>query len=163
MDSFGQPHYRSIHMATITAQIRAAVYAAKAKFVNISPEEARQKASPGDWSKNEILGHLIDSAANNHQRIVRGAQTAGLIFPLFDQNAWVALQRYNEMNWNELIDLFILNNLHFCRVIDGLPEQVLDNLCTIGQGQPVTLRFIITDYLRHLNLHIAQIMEPAEK
>lgn len=143
---------------TTTDQIRDAIAAAKLEFLKISAEEACKKVSEDIWSKNEVLGHLIDSAANNHQRVVRAAQNDALDFPPYNQILWVKVQRYNEMNWLDLVDLFVLNNLHFCRVIDSLPSEAFDHLCNIGKENPVTLQFIVNDYLRHLNLHIAQIL-----
>ena len=127
----------------------------------ITELEATETYKADAWTRKQVLGHLIDSAANNHQRIVRAALNAALDFPPYQQNAWVEIQRYNEPCWFDLVDLFVLNNLHLCRVIDGLPEEALNNPCSIGRAEPVTLQFVIDDYLRHLKLHIAQILEPA--
>ncbi len=146
-------------MKTTTDQIREAIAAAKLEFMKIPAEVASKKVSADTWSKNEVLGHLIDSAANNHQRVVRAAQNEALDFPPYNQILWVEVQRYNEMNWLDLVDLFVLNNLHLCRVIDGLPPEVFDHLCNVGKEKPSTLDFVVTDYLRHLRLHIAQILE----
>jgi hypothetical protein len=52
------------------------------------------KPAPDRWSKKEILGHLIDSAANNHQRFVRAQGTPRLEFPGYEQEFWVATQAY---------------------------------------------------------------------
>jgi hypothetical protein len=73
---------------------------------------------------------------------------------------WVEVQRYNEMNWTDLIELFSQYDLHLCRVIDSLPAEVLNNPCNIGKVNPVTLEFVIEDYLRHLGHHIKQLLEP---
>ncbi len=147
-------------MSPRSAAIREVIASAKPEFMRILPDEANLRPDPQTWSKNEILGHLIDSAANNHQRIVRAALNAALDFPPYQQNAWVEIQRYNEPCWFDLVDLFVLNNLHLCRVIDVLPAEVLDNPVNIGKETPVTLKFVIEDYLRHLKLHIAQMLEP---
>ena len=39
--------------------------------VKTLPPSASTKPSASTWSAKEEFGHLIDSAANNHQRIVR--------------------------------------------------------------------------------------------
>ncbi len=148
-------------MSPRSAAIREVIASAKPEFMRILPDEANLRPDPQTWSKNEILGHLIDSAANNHQRIVRAALNAALDFPPYQQNAWVEIQRYNDACWFALVELFMLNNLHLCRVIDALPPEALNNSCNIGRKEPVTLQFVIDDYLRHLKLHIAQILEPA--
>jgi hypothetical protein len=147
-------------MKIISKQIRELIGVAQPALLKISPEMACQKASPEAWSAQEILGHLIDSAANNHQRFVRGAQNAAGDFPTYNQNRWVQLQHYHEMNWMDLVDFFSQYNFHLCRVIDFLPQDVLDNPCNIGKENPVPLRFIIEDYLRHLEHHIEKILGP---
>lgn len=82
-------------MHPATDLIRQAVNSARPKLLAISPEDARSKPGPRDWSKQEILGHLIDSAYNNHQRLVRGAYNAAMDFPPYKQESWVELQAYN--------------------------------------------------------------------
>jgi hypothetical protein len=139
--------------------IRIAVNAALPRLEAINPEIARQKPGPADWSKQQILGHLIDSAYNNHQRLVRGAYNAAMEFPPYKQESWVELQAYNERDWNELISLWTAANLHLCAMIDRLTDAQLENPCNIGREEPVTLRFVVDDYPRHLNMHLADILE----
>ncbi|MBN2410671.1 DinB family protein [candidate division KSB1 bacterium] len=147
-------------MKTITEKIRDIVTASKPGLLNISQETTGNKKSPDSWSKKEILGHLIDSAANNHQRFVRGAQNLAADFPAYDQNRWVEIQHYNEMDWPELVELFCRNNFHLCRIIDFLPREVLNNPVNIGKENLATMEFVIKDYLRHLEHHIRQILGP---
>jgi hypothetical protein len=145
-----------------TAQtIRESVLAARAQLLALSAPAA--PPAPETWSRQEILGHLIDSASNNHQRIVRGAYNAALDFPPYNQVAWVSVQRYPEADWRELVELFTLLNLHLCRVIEGLPAEALAHPVNIGKEAPVTVDFIITDYLRHLRHHLRDLLpvEPA--
>ena len=145
-------------MKTISKKIRETIAAAKPELLKISPEIACKKANPDTWSKKEILGHLIDSASNNHQRFIRAAQNAARDFPTYNQNRWVEVQCYNEMDWFELIDFFSQYNLHLCQVIDVLPQKALNNPCNIGKENHVTLQFVIEDYLRHLRHHIEKIL-----
>ena len=105
-------------MKSTSKSIHTTVAEAWPALLDIRPETAGQKSRPDAWSKKEILGHLIDSAANNHQRFVRATQNVAEDFPPYDPNRWVAVQRYNEMNWADLVDLFIHYNFHLCRVID---------------------------------------------
>jgi hypothetical protein len=147
-------------MKTTSERIREIVLAAKPELLKIPPEIASKKPTPDTWSKKEILGHLIDSASNNHQRFVRGAQDIAGDFPTYNQNRWVEVQHYNDMNWADLIEFFSQYNLHICRVIESLPEEVLKNLCNIGKENPVTLEFVIEDYVRHLGHHVDQILGP---
>ncbi len=144
---------------SISEKIRETISAAKPELLKISPEIAAKKSGPGSWSKKEILGHLIDSASNNHQRFVRGAQNAAMDFPVYKQDPWVEVQHYNEMNWSNLIELFYQYNYHISYVIDFLPAESLNNLCNIGKENPAILKFVIEDYLRHLKHHLDKILE----
>lgn len=57
----------------------------------------------------QILGHLIDSASNNHQRMVRLQYSKDLLFfPDYrqDNDLWIALQDYQNEDWNNLIQLW---------------------------------------------------------
>ena len=48
----------------------------------------------GKWTRLQLLGHLIDSAANNHQRFVRALAEKSLEWPGYDQIAHVICQNY---------------------------------------------------------------------
>ena len=149
-------------MKTIAEKIRELVIAAKPELLKITADSAGYKQAPESWSKKEILGHLLDSAANNHQRIIRGAQNIAGDFPVYNQNRWVEIQQYNKMDWNELVGFFTLFNFHICRVIELLPGDVLKNPVNIGKESQVNLEFIIKDYLRHLEHHLKKILQPNE-
>jgi hypothetical protein len=149
-------------MQPTAAAIRETVLKAKPKLQTISPVESRVKPGLGEWSKQEILGHLIDSALNNHQRFVRGGYNAAADFPPYQQERWVELQGYNERDWGELIELWVMVNLHLCAVMDRLPEETFENKCGIGREEPVTLRYVMDDYLRHMNMHLGQIINLSE-
>jgi hypothetical protein len=139
--------------------IRETINAARPLLESITSEAARLKTDPAAWSKQEILGHLIDSAYNNHQRLVRGAYNAAMDFPPYQQENWVALQVYNERDWHELITLFVAANAHLCAMLDRLTDEQLAHPCNIGRPEPVTLRFVADDYPRHLKMHLADILQ----
>lgn len=143
----------------ITENIREVVLSAKPELLKISPEAAAVKPRPEKWSKKEILGHLIDSAANNHQRFVRAAQNLAADFPPYNQNSWVEVQQYNQLDRHNLIELFTQLNIHLSNVIDVLPEEAFSNPVNIGKEEPVTLEYVIIDYLRHLKHHVGQLYE----
>jgi hypothetical protein len=147
-------------MKEIAAEIREIVIWAKGELLKIAPEAAGVKRSPDAWSKKEVIGHLIDSASNNHQRFVRGTQNIAGDFPTYNQNRWVEVQCYNEMDWPALVELFCQYNLHLSRVIECLHQEVLGNPCNIGKENPVALEFVIQDYLRHLRHHLEKILGP---
>ena len=139
-------------------QLRSTVEKTLLRLREVDETAARRKPAPEKWSIQEILGHLIDSAVNNHHRFIR-AQEAGdvLVFPKYEQDYWVTRQGYNEACWPELIDLWRLYNHHLCHVIQSVDPDALAVECRIGPGEPVTLQFLIEDYLYHLEHHLSQI------
>lgn len=120
---------------------------------------ASAKRTPDAWSIKEIVGHLVDSAANNHQRFVRAQGAAEFAFPGYDQNAWVRAQDHQGRPWLELVDFWALYNRHLAHAIRRIPDSALSVPCRIGAGDPVSLRFLLEDYLRHLRHHLQQVQE----
>ncbi len=127
------------------------------KLRSLDAAVASAKPAADKWSIQEILGHLVDSAANNHQRFVRAQLVDSLTFPKYEQDSWVSLQAYNETPWPELIELWRLANRHLARVIGRIPEAQLLTSCRIDPYKPVTLKFLVEDYLVHLEHHLRQI------
>jgi hypothetical protein len=124
----------------------------------ISPEQAKLARAPGKWTRKEILGHLLDSAANNHQRFVRVPLQAGISLAGYQQNDWVSLQQYQDYDWQQLTTFWHLYNLHLLHVVKGLPNTALKHTFELN-GETLELEFVIRDYLSHMNHHLAQIYE----
>jgi hypothetical protein len=156
-------------MNDLGRDLQRSVAAAASRFLNIS-DVHRQTTSPGgQWSARQILGHLIDSAANNHPRFVRAQLMNDLDFPGYDQEQWVAVQHYQDEDWSALIQLWKSYNDHLAHVITYIPESVLqqprwphtlDRIAwhTVNADEPTTLAYLIRDYIGHLNDHVAQIL-----
>lgn len=115
------------------------------------------RPAPHKWSIKEILGHLLDSAVNNHHRFVRAQAVDVFTFPKYEQDVWVQVQDYATGEWPSLVELWRLYNHHLAHVIRRIPEEKLDVECRIGPYDPVTLGFLVEDYLAHLNHHLSQI------
>ncbi len=107
----------------------------------------------------EIVGHLVDSAVNNHHRIVRLQYTKDLVFPDYrqDNDLWISIQNYQEENWDRLISFWRLYNLHLVHVIKHVNPDCLPHTWHDFQGTKETLQTIIAGYLWHLNLHLKEI------
>lgn len=125
---------------------------------SLSDKETSSHPQPGKWSKKEILGHLIDSATNNHQRFVRASLAGGLTFPGYEQDALSKLQRSNNVEWALLLRLWESYNLYLAHVLGCLPESVANASCVIGNNPPTTLAYIAEDYVAHLKHHLNQII-----
>ena len=125
----------------------------------LAPETIEVRPEPGNWSVKEIVGHLIDSASNNHQRFVRLQIVDGLAFPDYsqDNNTWVSIQRYQEAPWDELLALWRYFNLHLARVILTVDEEKIENVWVVNEDTTIALGEMMIDYLRHLKEHLQQI------
>lgn len=109
----------------------------------------------------QILGHMIDSSANNHHRIVRLQYLKRLTFPDYqpDNDTWIRIQNYENKDWQILIQFWTLYGLHISYIIDQVEEKDLDNLWSDGFINPITLKDIITGFPMHFELHLNEIKE----
>ena len=157
-------------MVETGAQLRTLVDQAAARLMTIGDDAASRPRAPGRWSPKQIVGHLLDSAINNHARFVRAQLQDDLVFPGYDQDAWVRVQRYDERAWPDLVAAWRTYNQQIAEVIRTTPEAELGrprprhNLDQIGfeplpDGEPATLGFLMRDYVAHLQHHLRQILE----
>jgi DinB superfamily len=123
----------------------------------LSPAQIESKPSPTEWSPKEELGHLLDSAANNHQRIVRTQLEDKPKMPGYDGNAWVKLHRYQQRSWLEMIGLWQALNRQLLAAAEAVPDQAWSRTCTIADSQPLTLKFVFEDYIEHMVHHLHHI------
>ena len=128
------------------------------RLADVPDDAAAHKPAPGRWSKKEILGHLIDSAANNHQRFVRAQSTPRLESPRYEQEFWVAAQSYATESWPDLVNLWLLYNRHLLHVVKAMPAEVLPHECVITGYAEMTLEALIVDYVRHMEHHLTQLV-----
>jgi len=147
---------------------RRTIEEAVERLLLIQETQSLAPLSDGKWSAREIIGHLIDSASNNHQRFVRAQFTDEMVFPPYEQEAWVRVQRYNEEPWSLLVQLWKSYNLHLAHVMSSIPAETRARLCrmhnlqriawkTVSESEPVTLEYLMLDYIAHLKNHLKQI------
>ena len=108
-------------------KIREIVIAVEVQLKSMTADKVSIRETPTSWSRKEILGHLIDSAANNHQRIVRACYHAATNFPPYRQNEWVQIQQYNQVAWRELVELWMAYNRHLSHIIERVPTAALNS------------------------------------
>lgn len=144
-------------MEHVSAELARAVETAEILLRQVSEEESGRPVLPGGWSRKQLLGHLIDSASNNHQRFVRAALADALEFPAYDTPGSVRVQAVERAGWTMLVDLWASYNRYLAHVIRHLPAAKLEVVCRIGSNAPVTLRNLAEDYVRHLVHHLDQI------
>jgi hypothetical protein len=145
-------------MKEIARQIRSFISTVQPRLYRMNHEKMGFKPSPHGWPEKEILGHLIDSVANNHQRYAEAVNNVIEQFPAYIRNEWVQIQRYNEISCSFLVTLFSAYNVHLSQAIECIPVDAQSSPCSIGKGEPVALEFVVKDYLRHLKYHIKDIL-----
>jgi hypothetical protein len=138
--------------------LEEAVSIAAPQLRSLSDSAAAEKASPDKWSRKEELGHLIDSATNNHVRFVRASLEAEYRGPSYDGNGWVRLHAYPEMPWAELVDFWEQYNLFLVKLVMRIPDSALSNTCFVGAHPPMSLGALIGDYVRHMQHHLEHIL-----
>lgn len=117
----------------------------------------------GGWTRKQIVGHMMDSAANNRQRFVRAAIEGRYAGPKYAQEAWVAAHGYARQPWETLLRWWDAQHEVLISVVDEIAEERLGSRCVIGEDAPVTLRFLIEDYITHQKWHLAQITSGAAR
>lgn len=153
------------------ARLRAVIAASEPLLAALPGAETGRHPAPGKWSPREVIGHMIDSASNNHQRFVRAASQDDLVFPGYEQDRWVELQDYQNASWRDLISLWATFNIHIARVMAAIPESArsrrrprhnLDQIAwqAVPATEPATLEYFMTDYVAHLEHHLRQVLGP---
>ncbi len=148
---------------------RRTIETAAERLLGISEQESQTPRAEGKWSPKEIVGHLIDSAANNHQRFVRSQFSDELVFSGYQQEEWVRVQGYNQEPWQQLVQLWKHYNLHLLHLMSLTPEETrtkarvkhnLDQIAwqTVATNEAVTLDYFMRDYVAHMKNHLKQIL-----
>ena len=151
------------------ADFKETVDSAAPRLLQITEAQSEQPRAEDHWSSKQIIGHLIDSAANNHARFVLGQIKDDLVFSGYDQNGWVQIQHYQEAPWAQLVELWRTYNLHLLHVMSWTTGDKLHHRCTqhslqkiafetVSESEPATLEYLMKDYVVHLKHHLGQIL-----
>jgi hypothetical protein len=150
-------------------EFRQTISTASDQLSQISAAESQLPRAEGKWSPREIIGHLIDSASNNHQRFVRAQFTDDLVFAGYEQEGWVRTQNYQTEDWADLVQLWRLYNQHIFHLMTQVPEETRLKLRykhnlhqiasdSLSETEPVTLDWFMRDYVDHMKKHLKQIL-----
>lgn len=145
----------------VASELESTVNEAYPQLMGLPKASIEARPKPGGWSVKEILGHLIDSASNNHQRFVRLQVEDDLVFPNYsqDNDAWVSIQGYQQASWDDLAALWRSYNMQLARIIRTVSEECIDHKWIVDPSTSITLGELMIDYLPHLKGHLQQIME----
>ena len=145
-------------VASAIERLAAVLEAVPAQLLALSEAQASAPAREMRWSPKELLGHLIDSAGNNHQRFVRAQYQPRMSFPRYVQDEWIAAQGYRERPWSELVELWRLYNRHLLHVMRRVPQAAFGNVCVVAEDEPDTLGHHMADYVVHMQHHLGQLL-----
>ena len=160
---------KSVNATELSEKLLNITESSYRKLKDISEVESGKKPQYGGWSHKEIIGHLIDSASNNHQRFVRAQLKNDLIFIGYQQDEWINVQQYQTSPWLSLINLWYEINMHLSRVIAAIPDETLlfnrtehnlDEIAwkPVAKSEPVTLAYCINDYIGHMQHHLKKLV-----
>jgi hypothetical protein len=132
----------------------------EAPLLRALPESMAEIRPGGEtsWSAKEELGHLIDSAANNHIRFVRALIEPEFRGPSYAQNDWVRAHRYRETPWLEIVEFWFHYNSFIAALLKSFPEEKLLTPCFVGSGASVSLEFLVNDYVLHMQHHVDHLL-----
>jgi hypothetical protein len=141
----------------IAAELVRIINFAIPQLGKINGNAASERPTGGKWSPKEIIGHLIDSAINNNVRFIRSQQISLLEIPGYTQDFWVKGQAWQFSSWEEVISLWGGMNKHLAFTVRAIPSAALGHLIKINNNEPVTLEYVLTDYIHHLKHHLSQV------
>ena len=146
-------------MVDLSDKLNTSIREMEPKLRALTDATADQRPGGGDgWSRKQELGHLIDSATNNRARFINAALAGEYNGPSYDGNGWVALGGYPDMKWSDVVDLWMALNQALAIVVERIPAERLTASCRIGKGEPVTLEFVIADYIDHMRRHLDHLL-----
>ncbi|MDQ2949762.1 MAG: DinB family protein [Acidobacteriota bacterium] len=147
-------------MATVLSEgLKRVVAEESRKLREISEAESAKRMAGGDgWSCKQELGHLLDSATNNRVRFIVAALQGHYTGPTYDATGWADLSGYADTPWTDLVELWERLNFSLATVVERIPDERLATECKIANAEPVTLEFLIDDYILHMRHHLDHIL-----
>ena len=138
------------------------------KLTQLPTEVITERRNIQDRTIKQIVGHMVDSASNNTHRIIHlQYQESPCNYPdyanLGNNERWIAIQNYQDEDWDSMIQLWKYSNLHILHVIRNIHADKLENIWISALGDKITLRDMVIDYPRHFKLHLDEINELINK
>jgi hypothetical protein len=128
------------------------------KLLALGKEAITERRNSQDRTIKQIVGHMVDSASNNTHRIIHlQYQKSPLIFPdyanLGNNDRWIAIQDYQDEDWNNLVKLWKYTNIHIAHVIQNINTEKLENEWISALNEEISLKAMVVDFPRHFKLH----------
>lgn len=151
-------------MQNIDSDLNTTVQSFYQKYKKIDDKKASIRPEANEWSLKEIIGHLINSASNNHQRFVGLQFVTEMVAPEHHkfQIEWIGVERFNDLSLADLLLLWKQYNIFLAHLIDKVNPEKLNNVLAMPDKKQ-TLEFLIGDYYRHLKDHLVQFEQTLAK
>jgi hypothetical protein len=138
------------------------------KLLALPVEVITERRNRQNRTIKQIVGHMVDSASNNTHRIIHlQYQQSPLVFPdyanLGNNDRWIAIQNYQDEEWNNLVQLWKYTNIHITHVIQNINAEKLENVWISALNQEISLKAMVVDFPRHFKLHLSEIDELIDK
>jgi hypothetical protein len=137
----------------LSEQLTAVVRQALPWLQTLTEASASRSEKAGKWCAKEVMGHLTDSAINNHARVMRLQIESEPNLPGYEQMAWVSLQHYVDKEWARVLEVWATLNEHFAWAVSHIDRARLANTGNV-EGDELTLGFLIEDYIAHMEHHL---------
>ena len=153
---------------SIANELEALIQEWEKKLSSLPQDLIIQKRNSQDRTIKQIVGHMVDSASNNTHRVVHlQYQDSPLVFPNYategNNDRWIAIQDYQNENWDNLIQLWKYSNLHFAHVIRNIKSEDINKEWISSPNKTITLLTMVLDFPRHFKLHLTEINELIDK
>jgi len=134
------------------------------KLLALGDDVITERRNSQNRTIKQIVGHMVDSASNNTHRVVHlQYQQSPINFPdyanLGNNDRWIAIQNYQDEDWNDLVQLWKYTNIHFVHVIRNINAEKLNNIWISALNEEVSLETMVVDFPRHFKLHLDEIDE----
>ena len=143
-------------MKNVIHELREIVSDYSGKINALTDAEFSDKPLPDKWSRKEVIGHLVDSAQNNLRRFICGQYETPAPLIVYDQDFWVNANQYQNMDRQDIIQLWRLLNLRICAVLENMPEGNYGKECNTGTLR--SIEWLAADYVKHMKHHINQVI-----
>lgn len=149
-------------MNNISKELEELIEIYKNDFSGLDEEITSLRISQDKWTLKEIIGHLIDSASNNHQRFIRFQLSQVLEFPDYKNSEWLRIENHNNMKFIELLLLFYYYNKLIINIILNIDEKCLENKWNVNWDENstfITFGNLLTHYVEHMRSHLTHFRE----
>lgn len=149
-------------MDNIAKELEEIIEIFKNEFSGLNEQITSIRISQDKWTLKEIIGHLIDSASNNHQRFIRFQLSEVLEFPDYKNSEWLRIQKHQNMKFSELLLLFYYYNKLIINIILNIDEKCLQNKWNIEWDENatyITFEKLVIHYVDHMKSHLTHFRE----